>query len=163
MEVYFLGSGGVSNGARKIFDLLPHEYISVDNLPAISKSTVKRSIIYGCVVTPKDYIVGLDFDELFCYEKFKAFPYKYKSIFHEKILPYASCVINGMYWDKKYPKIITKEHLKTMGKSSRLRLLAIGDITCDINGSIECTEFNTTFKEPFYYYDPVTEKVKTNR
>lgn len=35
-----------------------------------------------------------------------------------------------------------------------LRLLLLADITCDVNGSIECLERTTAIEDPFFNYDP---------
>lgn len=37
-------------------------------------------------------------------------------------------------------------------------LYAVGDISCDVNGSIEFLEHTTTIDKPFFSWDPVTNK-----
>lgn len=37
-------------------------------------------------------------------------------------------------------------------------LFAIGDISCDVNGSIEFLEHTTTIDKPFFSWNPVTNK-----
>ena len=37
-------------------------------------------------------------------------------------------------------------------------LFAVGDISCDVNGSIEFLEHTTTIDKPFFSWDPVTNK-----
>ncbi len=40
------------------------------------------------------------------------------------------------------------------------RLRIIGDISCDIEGSVECTVKATTSDNPVFVYDPLEEKAK---
>jgi alpha-aminoadipic semialdehyde synthase len=40
--------------------------------------------------------------------------------------------------------------------------LAIADITCDVNGSIEILKQCTDFNNPFFIYEPILEKYTTN-
>lgn len=41
----------------------------------------------------------------------------------------------------------------------RYRLYAVGDISCDVNGSIEFLEKTTTIDKPFFSYNPDTKEV----
>jgi alpha-aminoadipic semialdehyde synthase len=38
------------------------------------------------------------------------------------------------------------------------KLVVIGDITCDPNGSIECTHKGTEINDPVFVYNPITEQ-----
>jgi len=78
---------------------------------------------------------------------------KYKSIFQEEILPHISVLINGHYWDERYPRLVTNDHLKKHPESQK-RLLAVADISCDLNGSLEFTDHATTIEKPFYIRNP---------
>jgi alpha-aminoadipic semialdehyde synthase len=42
------------------------------------------------------------------------------------------------------------------------RLSVIGDLTCDIRGTIEITRRVTTASEPAFIYDPVSRKINNN-
>lgn len=62
-------------------------------------------------------------------------------------------------WDARYPRLITKEYLRTHAASNGLptfRLRVIGDISCDIEGAIESTLHTTNPGNPVYVYDPLT-------
>jgi alpha-aminoadipic semialdehyde synthase len=77
----------------------------------------------------------------------------------EEIVPYLTAVVNGIYWTPKFPKYITKPFLKKLYEGgSQPRLRVVGDITCDINGSVECTVMPTDSENPVYVYDPVQDK-----
>ncbi len=47
---------------------------------------------------------------------------------------------------------------KLFAGDARPRLRVIGDITCDIDGSIECTVKATDSENPVYVYDPFEDK-----
>ena len=38
-------------------------------------------------------------------------PEVYEPIFHSRVLPYASAIVNCMYWDKRYPRLVTIEQV----------------------------------------------------
>ncbi len=81
------------------------------------------------------------------------------SIF-EDYLPALSVVVNGIYWTEKYPRLITNAALKSMMEAERHpKLELIGDITCDIEGSIQCTKRATQPDNPVYTYDPFTDSI----
>lgn len=159
MIFVFTGNGNVSQGAQEIFELLPHKYVNFEELPQIltDPQQYKRNVCYGCVIEAKDYIQK-DEHGNFDYNDFKNNPKNYTSDFHEIILPYASCIINGIYWDPKFPRLVTNEQLRTKFLENQLRLISIADITCDPNGSIECMDRITKIEEPFYIWDPVGMK-----
>jgi alpha-aminoadipic semialdehyde synthase len=68
-------------------------------------------------------------------------------------------LINCIYWDKRYPKLITKEYLKKLYSKGEPRLKVIGDISCDVNGSVESTVKSTEIEDPIYIYDPATDSI----
>jgi alpha-aminoadipic semialdehyde synthase len=48
-----------------------------------------------------------------------------------------SLQFNCMYWDARFPRLLTIKQAQTLAKQGRLPLLAVGDITCDFQGSVE--------------------------
>ena len=61
-----------------------------------------------------------------------------------------------MYWDNRYDRLVTKDHLEYLYTNSNLRLHVIGDITCDPNGSIEATHIGTDINDPIFVYHPLS-------
>ena len=84
-------------------------------------------------------------------------PKKYKGVF-EQYIPHLSVLMNCMYWDERYPKIVTKDYLDELFSHGTPKLTVIGDITCDPNGSVECTHKGTEIEDPIFVYDPFTGK-----
>ncbi|KAK0398486.1 hypothetical protein QR680_002615 [Steinernema hermaphroditum] len=158
----FTGSGNVSQGAQELFEHLPHEYVDVATLPKVAKKG-QLNKVYGCVVTRADHMVpkhGGPFNK----EEFEKHPELYVSKFASEIAPYASVIINGVYWGVNTPRLITipdAKHLLTPKvkydqpgcPTLPHRLIAISDISADPGGSIEFMTECTTIDKPFTIYD----------
>ena len=54
-------------------------------------------------------------------------------------------LITCHYWDPKFPKLFFPKHINQFKK-----LKIIGDITCDINGSVPTTIRSTSIAKPYY-------------
>ncbi|KAJ3121943.1 hypothetical protein HK098_003262 [Nowakowskiella sp. JEL0407] len=133
MVFVITGDGNVSRGALHILKCLPHEWIEPDKLKSFAESKdFDPHKVYLCQVTAKDYIVKKD-GGVFKSEDYKENPDKYESIFHKKIAPYCTMLINGIFWDSRYPQLITKTQIKQLAETKNLRLLSVADISCDIN------------------------------
>ncbi|XVF35223.1 hypothetical protein REPUB_Repub18cG0127000 [Reevesia pubescens] len=161
----FTGSGNVSLGAQEIFKLLPHTFVEPSRLPELfrkgrnlnSTRTSKRVFqVYGCVVTSRDMVEHKDPSKIFDKADYYAHPEHYKAIFHEKIAPYASAIVNCMYWEKRFQRLLSTQHLLALTRKG-CPLVGISDITCDIGGSIEFVNETTSIDSPFFRYDPLTE------
>ena len=84
-------------------------------------------------------------------------PEEYRGVFHERVAPYISCLVNGMYWDARFPRLITCEQMRDL-QNNNSRLISIADISADPYGSIEFTRTCTTIDRPFLVYDPIEDK-----
>ncbi|GAV73991.1 AlaDh_PNT_C domain-containing protein/Saccharop_dh domain-containing protein/Saccharop_dh_N domain-containing protein/AlaDh_PNT_N domain-containing protein [Cephalotus follicularis] len=162
----FTGSGNVSLGAQEIFKLLPHTFVSPSKLPELCGTardftqparTSKRVFqVYGCVVTSQDMVKPKDPGKEFDKADYYAHPEHYKPIFHEKIAPYATVIVNCIYWEKRFPPLLTTLQLQDLMKNG-CPLVGISDITCDIGGSIEYVNQTTSIDSPFFRYDPLSD------
>src|SRR5690606_2385859 len=159
----FTGSGNVSQGAQEIFNLLPHEYVQPSELPQLRKDLKegKRPLnkLYATVVKPKDMVVrnggaSGPFDTKHYY----AHPEEYSPVFHETIAPHVNVIVNGMYWAARFPRLLTNQQLRTLRRSGNKELLMVGDITCDIGGSIECLTKSTEIERPYFSYVPESDE-----
>jgi alpha-aminoadipic semialdehyde synthase len=87
-------------------------------------------------------------------------PEKYESVM-ERFLPRIDILVNGIYWAEDYPRLVTKRFLKEQIKSETgCKLSVIGDISCDIEGSIEITKEATMPDHPCFTYFPETDSFK---
>ncbi|CAG8586929.1 7756_t:CDS:10 [Paraglomus occultum] len=158
MTFVFTGSGNVAKGAQDIFRELPHEYVEAKDLKSIANGKYGRSRrLYACHVKLEDYLRRKDTNKFESKSDYYANPDKYISIFHTEISPYTTMLIHGSYWDARYPRLLTTEHLRSIQADPNIkhRLLSIADISCDIKGPLEFTSHSTTIDDPFYYVDAI--------
>ncbi|KAI3927026.1 hypothetical protein MKW92_052131 [Papaver armeniacum] len=159
----FTGDGNVCQGAHEIFKLLPHTFVDPLGLSELSqavspgfKITSKRVYqVYGCIVTSKDMVEPKDPTRTFDKADYYAHPEDYNPIFHEQIAPYASVIVNCMYWEKRFPRLLSTKQVQELMENG-CPLVGIADITCDIGGSIEFINQTTQIERPFFRYDPLS-------
>jgi alpha-aminoadipic semialdehyde synthase len=154
--VGFAGYGNVSKGAQEILDILPVKEISPKKIKMIFDNP-SDNCIYKVVFKEEDMVEPISSDDTFELQDYYKHPEKYKSVF-EKYVPYLTILMNCIYWDGKYPRLVTKEFLKNTDQEN-LKLQVIGDISVDINGAIEFTEKSTDPDDPVYVYDPITDTI----
>ncbi len=152
------GDGNVSNGALEIAKLLPVINISARELTALSKAKKDPNTLYLVNITAADYMHHKQ-DKPFDLQDYIAHPENYDNHF-ETLLPFINVLVNGIYWDERYPRLVTKKWLGENFKESFFQLDVIGDITCDPLGSIECTLEATTIEEPVFIYQTDSETHK---
>lgn len=162
----FTGSGNVSLGAQEIFKLLPHTFVDSSRLPELFKMVgdassparkSKRAFqVYGCVVSCQDMVEHKDPTQVFDKADYYAHPEHYSPIFHKKVAPYASVIVNCVYWEKRFPRLLSKEQLRDLTRKG-CELVGICDITCDIGGSMEFVNQTTSLDSPFFRYDPLSD------
>jgi len=154
----FAGYGNVSKGAQEIIDLLPIKEIEPSKIKSVFKS-LSNKCIYKVVFKEKDMVKPKSSDEKFELHDYYNNPEKYCSVF-EKYVPYLSILMNCIYWEKKYPRLVTKEYLKKTFENKDFNLEIIGDISVDIEGAIECTVKTTTPDMPVFVYNPINAEIK---
>jgi len=152
----FSGYGHVSKGAQEVFDLMPHIEITADELPAFMEHrNFDPHRLVKVVFSEKDMVAPAA-NQPFELQDYYQHPVRYRSAF-ERYLPNLNVLVNAIYWDERYPRLVTRKYLKECWENgSRLPLKVIGDITCDVGGSIECNTHCTTPGNPVYVYEPLT-------
>lgn len=155
----FSGYGHVSQGAQDIFDLLPYEEIPPGSLSDFVKSkNYSANKVYKVVFKEEHMVVPRSAEQKFELQDYYDHPQNYKSIF-ESYLPYLTVLVNCIYWAPQYPRFVTKKDLKNLWKTDPSPCLkVIGDISCDVEGSIECTVRATDPGHPVFTYDPLDDK-----
>jgi len=99
----------------------------------------------------------IDAKRSFKLQEYYQHPEGYRSIF-ERYLPHLSVLVNGIYWEPIYPRLLTKQTARKIYTKGRPRLRVIGDISCDVEGAIECTVKATEPDNPVYVYEPVADR-----
>ena len=149
------GYGNVSRGTQEILDCLPILEIAPEEISSvINSSDYSKNRIYKVVFKEKDIVEPTSSDAQFNLQDYYKNPGRYRPKFSQ-YLPYLTVLINAIYWEKRYPRLVTKEGLKRLYEiEKRPRLRIIGDISCDIEGAIECTTHAAEPDEPFFVYNP---------
>jgi saccharopine dehydrogenase (NAD+, L-lysine-forming) len=155
--VGFAGYGNVSRGAQEMLDVLPVKEISPGELRAISAETPGAArTIFKAVFKEEHLVIPRDSAARFSLQDYYDNPGNYAGIF-EEYLPYLTLLVNCIYWDERYPRLVTAEYLRNRWKGTRL--LGIGDISCDVDGSIEVTRRVTDPGAPAFSYDVDTDAI----
>ncbi len=139
------GYGNVSKGAQEIIDLLPTREVQPEELHALKGD---NRTIYKVVF--KEWHMVEPLEGKFELQDYYQHPEKYRGVF-SKYLPYLTVLINAIYWDSRYPRLVTKEQLREL-YSKEAKLKVIGDISCDIEGAVEATVKCTEPDEPVFLY-----------
>ncbi len=108
------GKGGnVYHGVREIFNILPHEIVSVEDLPELSMLQGPQYKVFG-VAPEKHEIFQRDINGEAFFERsdYQQNPHLYKSIFAEKVAPWSNVILNCAYWDYRFPRLLTKDDIQ---------------------------------------------------
>jgi saccharopine dehydrogenase (NAD+, L-lysine-forming) len=148
------GYGHVSRGAQEILGLLPVEEIAPGEVMRLEGSSVSSKVIYKAVFREEHTVAPVARDGTFELQDYYDHPEKYRTQFPAYV-PHLTVLMNCIYWEERYPRLVTKEFLRELyGRPSRPRLRVIGDISCDIEGAIECTVKWTDPEKPIFVYNP---------
>lgn len=110
-------------------------------------------VVYLFLSPCRDLVTPIDPNVQFDRKHYFANPRQYKSTFAETIAPYASVIVNGIYWAEGFPRILTIEQLEKLHKKRMSRLIAVADLSCDVDGSIEFMRQTSSIDHPFYIWD----------
>ncbi len=150
----FTGSGNVARGAMEVYDRLPVQEIDPQELLGLSEDRARpRNAVFRTVLGRADRYRrrargGFDPAE------FLAHPERYESAL-DGLLPHVTLLAHGAYWEPGQPELVTREHLAgLLAGGSQPKLRVLGDITCDVGGSIAATVRATDPGSPVYLYHP---------
>lgn len=152
--VAFTGNGSVTRGAWEVFELLPHEIVTPEDLPQrlAEHSGPQRGLL--AVRLEKHHLAApKDPDREFDETEYRQHPERFVARLH-RFLPHFTTLVNGVYWTDDYPRFVTRKAVREMWRRGERRLRVIGDISCDIEGSVELTHEATQPDAPTYVYDP---------
>lgn len=152
------GYGNVARGAWEILDLLPVQRVEPDELARLAGRADDHTL-YVTTFREEHMAVPLTPGAAFELQEYYAHPERYRAAF-EPYLPHLSVLVNAIYWEPRYPRLVTKEYLRTAWQAGAPKLRVIGDISCDIDGAIECTVKSTEPGEPDFIYHPLTGAVQ---
>jgi len=141
LKILLTGDGRVAKGSL--------EFLKYSNIKQISlKDYLTKSYedaVY-CNVPTSEYVEHKD-GRIFSIEDFIKNPHNYNSTI-KKYLVVTDILISSHYWDPKSPKLFDLSEIKEFKN-----LKIIGDITCDINGSVPTTIRSSSIIKPYYAID----------
>ncbi len=150
----FMGYGHVSRGAQDILELLPFEEIQPGDIASLfEEKNYASNKLYKVVFKEEHLVEPREPNGTFELQDYYDHPQKYRSVFGS-YLPFFTILVNCIFWTPDYPRFVTKESLKQLYlENVRPRLRVIGDISCDVEGSVEVTVRSTMPDNPVFVYD----------
>lgn len=149
-----VGTGRCADGAEEILVNFPHKFLTPQEFFTFEPSEESNFIIYIVKFGTKDLYERIS-DGGFDRKEYGVSPHLYRSVFKEKYADKLSVIVNCLYYETKYPKILSVDDFK-QGVG---RLLGICDISCDYKGSIEICRKFTTPEDPFFLYNPCDDRI----
>jgi len=155
------GYGNVGRGIQEILSDLPTIEIEPSEVARIAADpNASNRALYRVQFKEEHAVATNDPGAHFDLQDYYLHPHKYHSTF-DQYVPHLTVLMNSNYWDARYPRLLTKATLRGLfagGRQPRLRV--VGDASCDIGGSVECTLKATEPDDPVYVFDPQTEHIR---
>ncbi|MCB2210616.1 hypothetical protein KQI52_00725 [bacterium] len=153
------GPGRVSLGAQDVLAALNPTNLSPAELHyKPMRDVLTNDQVYQVVFDMPDFLRRSD-GQPYEFQDYLANPDQYEG-FMDESLPHLSMLVNGIYWEERYPKLVTLEMLREMfADGKQPKLTVISDVTCDVEGSIESTKVATLPDKPVYVYKPDTDEI----
>jgi saccharopine dehydrogenase (NAD+, L-lysine-forming) len=154
------GYGNVSKGCQEILDCLPVKQIAVGDLEKAAASSLEEvGPLVSVIFKEQDMAVPRSAEAQFVLQDYYQRPENYRGVF-ENYLPHLDMLMNTIYWNTQYPRLVSKKWVKAnYGPGMTPRLQVIGDISCDIEGGIEVTMKAPQPDNPCFVYEAATGKV----
>ena len=159
MVVGVTGYGTVASGVQEVLDELPAREIEPQELSKLCSGTsFDRGVVYHVTFREEHTVRPKEADQNFDLDDYYQNPGKYHSAF-DQYLPHLTVLMNCILWNERYPKLVTKSAIQQLfAGQEQPKLRIIGDVSCDIEGAIECTLESTHADDPAYLYDPAADR-----
>lgn len=161
LVVVIAGRGNVGKGAMNTIASVGEKVLRVvdaADLPAVTAEAetdpeAARRRVNVCVLGPEHMYRRRSMPPdapyaAFDRTHFDAHPRCYTSRFAE-LLPHVSCLVTAFYWSQRFPRYVLGDDLRDPAS----KLLAIADLTCDLDGAVEPLVRISSIDAPFYVYD----------
>jgi saccharopine dehydrogenase (NAD+, L-lysine-forming) len=147
------GYGNVSRGAQEVLDALGAVALTPADLDGLFAAPAARRAVHKVVFAEHDMVARRDATARFDLDEYLRRPELYEGAF-ERWLPRLTVLLNCVFWDARYPRLVTKAAVRRLYAAAPPLLRVIGDVSCDIEGSVELTVKETHIDDPVYVYDP---------
>jgi len=154
-----LGHGNVSKGVQEVLGLLKSKSIHPRDMKDFAWHERRdHKDIFHMIFLREEKLRSKDGNN-FYFEEYLKNPDGFESNL-DHYLPYMTLLFNCSYWDKRFPRLVPEAMLQKLFRShSKPKLSLIGDLSCDVEGTIEITKKVTTPEDPVFIYNPKTGKV----
>ncbi len=148
VKLMVTGAGRVSQGAQHVLEnigaqrMTEEEYLAADKVDKLSYC-----------VADVDRLVKRKNGRAFSWNDFTHNAKEYESDFM-RFAKKTDVLICAHFWGPEAPVYLREEDLR----NPDVRIRMIGDVTCDIKGSIKSTVRPATHDAPYYDYNPLTEQ-----
>lgn len=156
------GTGRVAQGSIEVLEQLPHVKVPPSELRAylaIPENAQNNRQIIISQFESKDISRPKDRNQVFSKAHYRSNPEQYEGYFSE-YLDLVTWLVNGIYWEAKYPRVLTIEDLKAAQRDGTNKLMGVTDISADDCGSVEFTRRFTSIEEPFLLYNSASDTFK---
>ena len=150
LTIALTGMGRVARGALEVARYLEPNLLVPSELGRSSSGPGFHLVLFD-VPDLVERVEGGEVDT----EEYRAHPERYRGVF-ARALPYIDLLVNGIYWEDRYPRLVTEADIQSLWSAQEPRLKVIGDISCDIRGSIEVTLQACDPGQPTFVYEVET-------
>lgn len=144
------GYGNVSLGAQEILNLLDVTTVEPAGLAEAAHDPRRGPFIM--TVFHEEHLAER-LDGAFDVQHYYRHPEAHRSLFFDRHLPHLHALVNCIYWEPRFPRLVSLEQLHQMFAGPQPRLRVVGDISCDPDGSVQATVRVTDPEHPVYVYD----------
>jgi len=141
LKILQTGRGNVAKGAMEVLKHANIKQISINDY--LNK---KYNEAVFCNISTREYVERNDGKD-YSVQDYTSNPHEYKSKIKNYLFD-TDMLITGHYWEPKFPKLFCSNQINEF-----MNLKIIGDITCDINGSVPTTIRSTSIAKPYYSID----------
>jgi saccharopine dehydrogenase (NAD+, L-lysine forming) len=148
------GGGRVARGAHEIIDALSPDELAPEQIHDAKPGRFSR------VRFDESHFAERRDGAPFELAHYYAEPEAYQGIFEERYAGRLDLLVNGIYWEPRFPRLVSRTGIRSHYLRPKPRLAAIADISCDIAGSVELTVKATTPDDPVYTWDTKTDRAQ---
>ncbi len=148
-RVLIVGTGKVGKGAEEVCQWLGLEKLETDKM---LRGELPEGSFYA-VVSTRHIHKHVDHQPFDFTDYLELGKEAYKSTFYQ-LLGRFDILLQTPYWEEKYPKLLP---LNIMQQHIEKLPMIVGDISCDIDGSLACTKIATETDNPVISFDPIAD------
>ena len=148
-KILITGNGRVAQGVEEVMQAC--NIFKVDSDGFFNK-TYNDPVYF--MATPLEYArhkEGIPFT----FKDFRSHPKMYESNF-KRFAKVADILITAHFWDVRSPRFFELNDTQ----SDLFNIKLIGDITCDIDGSVPTTQRVCSIEESYYDFNPITQQIE---